>query len=329
LLLSVFLVFLRFGVGFGTVSAEEERLWNRVRSGQRALWETQASFGVSLSRADDGLETGFIGTEWSDLSTTLGEIGAKRTSCDPLWALRCLDWFDDLGIKRGERVAIYSSASFPGLLFSVLAAAEERELDILLVVSLGSSSWGANRVEFPWPMMYKTLADGGFIGTRPAFCTPGGAGERGDGIAPELMERLRVLSMENGVPFVVPRDLADAVRFKFDALLRFGPRLLINIGGSNANLGRIAADIPPGLLRPDDADKIPIGDGVIAKALHSGIPVLHLLNMRRLALENDIPWDTAAFSPARSKSGPLAALVGLTAFAAAMIFHKRWEWKSD
>ncbi|GHS98999.1 poly-gamma-glutamate system protein [Synergistales bacterium] len=330
-LLAAFLAALWFGGGFKALKREELRLWNLVRAGQNALWERQISVGVPLSAEDDRLKTGFIGLDWSPLTTTLGSLDAKRASCNPLWAVQCLRWFDDLGIKRGDRIAIYSSASFPGLLFSALAAAESRGLDVLLVVSLGSSTWGANRTEFPWPKMHRTLSGGGFVRTRPKFYTLGGGGERGGGIAPEAIDALSEMSRKDGVPLVVPRDIRDAVRIKSEALLEFAPKLMINIGGSSANLGNSesAADIPPGLLRPDRKDKISVGDGVIARALGSGIPVLHLLNMRRLSLENGIPYDASRFSPMAARTTPMTAIAALVAFAVVLFTHRRWEFSTQ
>ena len=330
-LLALFLAALWFGGGFVVPGRGEDRLWKRVRDGQGALWRVQLSAGVPLSKTEDRLETGFIGVEWSEITTTLGELEAKRTSCNPLWALQCLDWFDELGLEPGDRIAIYSSASFPGLLFSVLAAAENRELDILLAVSLGASTWGANRVEFPWPAMYGMLRDGGFLKTAPAFYTLGGGGERGGGMPPEATALLRDFAVKEGTPLVVPRDLRDAVRYKMDALREFKPKLLIGIGGSNANLGdsERAAEVPNGLLLPDKADADALGDGVIAEAVRADIPVLNLLGMRKLAHESGIPWDAGAFSKVRVKLHPLAALAGLIAFAGFLIFHRRWEWADD
>ncbi len=330
-LLSLFLLALWFGGGFVVPGRGEDRLWKRVRDGQGALWRAQTAAGVPLSKAEDRLETGFIGIEWSEITTTLGEPEAKRTSCNPLWALQCLDWFDELGLEAGDRIAIYSSASFPGLLFSVLAAAESRDLDILLAVSLGASTWGANLPEFPWPAMYETLRGGGFLKTAPAFYTLGGGGERGGGMSSEATALFRGFATRGGTPLVVPRDLRDAVRYKMAALRKFEPKLLVGIGGSNANLGdsELAAEIPNGLLLPGRADAGALGDGVIAEALRADIPVLNLLGMRKLAHESGIPWDAGAFSKVRVKLHPLTALAGLAAFAGVLILHRRWEWADD
>lgn len=329
-LLASFLFLLWFACGF-RIQPEESRLWNTVRNGQNALWDKQAQAGIALSDADDKLRTGLIGAEWSPLTTTLGSLEAKRTSCNPLWAAQFLDWFDKLGLKPGDRIVIYSSSSFPGLLFSAIAAAESRRLDILLAVSLGSSTWGANRPEFPWPRMSETLLAGGYIKTRAAFYTPGGAAESGRDLSPESMLMFREISDAEGIPLVIPGTIENAVSFKVQKMIEFEPKLFISIGGSHANLGDSAdaAEIPNGLLLPAGPVSFPTGDGVIAAALSSGIPTLNILNIKKLALESGIPWDPDAFIKMRYRLNPWFALPGLLVFAAVLATHKRWEWEEE
>ena len=330
LLLAVFMLLLWLACAL-SARPEEERLWNVVRSGQTALWEKQLEMGISLSEKDDKLKTGFIGVEWSSLTTTLGSAEAKRTSANPLWTARFLDWFDELGLKKGDKIAIFSSASFPAMLFSAIAAAEDRGLEILLSVSLGASTWGANREEFPWPLMEMTLSNGGFIKTRSAFYTPGGGAEIGGGYEPEVMRLLGRLSEEVKIPLIITRSLDEAIRYKSRRLAEFEPKLFVSIGGSNANLGASpdAAEIPNGLLLPHDVAFFSIGDGVIAEALRRGVPVLNILNIRKLALEAGIPWDTGLFIRIRHKLRPWAAFTGLTAFFAVLFTHKRWAWETE
>ena len=324
--LAAALAALWFACGFGFLSREEERAWETVRRGQGLLWNAQAALGIDLSSEEDRLRTGLIGEEWSPLTTTLGEIRAKRTSCHPLWAVQYLDWFEELGLVEGDPIVIYSSSSFPALLFSALVAAELRGLDIYLSVSLGSSMWGANRPEFPWPEMEKTLRNGGFIRTNPAFYTPGGGRENGSGLSAETMLLFRELADREGVPLYIAENLKEAVAYKTARLLEKKPKLLISIGGSNANMGdsEIAADIPPGLILPGKARGGTLGDGVIADALQAGIPVLHMLNVKQLAYECGIPWDPASFGKVRASGRVLPALLGLALFACAMIRHRRW-----
>jgi hypothetical protein len=79
---------------------------------------------------------------------------------------------------------------------------------------------------------------------------------------------------------------------------------------------------------PENTSEFHSGDGIVAVALRSGIPVLHMLNIRRLTFEAGIPWDPAAFTGTRSKISPFAAAAALGLFAAVLALHRRWEWET-
>lgn len=326
-LLALLLAGLWFGGEFRPLGRDEALAWTRVRAAQRMLWETQERLGAAQSRADDPLETGLIGVEWSDITTTLGDLRAKRTSTNPIWTSRMFEWFDRLGLRAGDRIVIYSSSSFPALLLAALVAAEARGLEILLAVSLGSSTWGANRAEFPWPAMHRALLESGFVRTRAAFCTPGGRGERGADMPPEALRDLERLARELGTPFVVPRDTEEAIRIKTEAMDDFSPKLLISIGGPAANLGPSESlhPFPSGLVLPG-AQRAEWGDGVARRALERGVPVLNLLNVRALAAEAGIPWDDTRFIKTRLRPSAAVAAAGLALFFIVMALHRRWEW---
>lgn len=330
LLLSLFMLAFWF-IGAVPTMQREVGLWRVVRDGQTALWRGQLSSGIALSQEADRLKTGFIGVEWSLLTTTLGSLEAKCTSANPLWASQFLDWFDQLGIKEGDRVVIYSSSSFPALLFSAIAAAESRNLEILLSVSLGSSTWGANREDFPWPRMSQLLLAGGHIKTRPAFYTLGGAGESGKDLSPEIRHMLAAIAEEEGTQLFIPATLEEAVGYKSRLLIDFAPKLFISIGGSNANLGDTAdaAEIPAGLLLPKEIGTYAVGGGVIAGALAADIPALNILNIKYLAAASGIPWDPGVFLKMRPKLTLWAALPALACFAAVLTTHRRWRWDDE
>lgn len=329
-LLALFMLVLWFVCGFWGTRHEDE-VWRTVRGGQSALWQEQMELGITLSRADDKLKTGFIGVEWSNLTTTLGSLEAKRTSADPLWAAQFLHWFEKQGLQAGDPVVIYSSSSFPAMLFSAVVAAESAGLRVLLAVSLGSSTWGANREDFPLPAMWKTLTEGGYVKTRPAFYTPGGAAEAGSNLEPEIMQMFSRISEEEGIPLIITRTLDEMVDYKVEKMIEFAPKLFISIGGSNANLGDSAeaAEIPNGLLQPNDNDSYPIGDGTISHALISGIPTLNILNIRQLAADSGIPWDPVIFVKRRRAPSPLMSLLALAVFLAVLCTHKRWAWEGE
>jgi poly-gamma-glutamate system protein len=177
-------------------------------------------------------------------------------------------------------------------------------------------------------MMARALREGGFVRTRAAFYTPGGEGDGGRDFSAGTMDLLKRLADEEDVPFVVPENLEDAVRFKTERLLGWNPKLFINAGGGQAGLGSSGTPIPNGLLLPGEVRSrgLPEEGGVIAEALKAGIPVLHMLEVRKLAEENGIPWDAGVFVKIKPGNRPLWAFAGLFLFFAVLYSYRRWLW---
>ena len=299
----------------------EEALMSRVRAAQQVLWQYREKMGRA-DPASDLNHTGLIGEEWSMLSTTLGSLPAKRTACDPRWAVVAGRWFDSLGLKRGDRVLILSSSSFPGMILNVLAAAEERDLKITFVLSLGSSTWGANVPGAMWPQYAAELRRAGLLRSLISACTPGGEDETGGGLSDEALAEMRRVCAKEGVPLIMPRSLGEAVNMKMAMIEKLKPKLVISIGGSEANMGDSEAilDLPPGLHR-ERTDRG--GDGVIGRALAMGVPVVHILNMKELAVKEGIPFDEMRQGGImRGGRGLLSSALSLVLFAALLIFFK-------
>ena len=309
------------------LTREEERLYHKLEAAQSFLWEELDRRGLERDEAADPYHSGFIGLEWSLTTTTLGSLEAKRCSTDPLWAVQMLRWFDKLGLKKGDRIAVLASSSFPGLVCSVLAAAEERGLDIALGISLGASTWGANRPELPWPSLAAILRRGGFLRTQPVLYTLGGNNENGGGLTEEARDLLTTAAVRDGLAPLQNKTLEEAI----DAKMRLvqNARLIISVGGSEANLGEDPGvlQLPPGLLMPRFGGRnlTSHGTGLIGLALERGYPVIHLLNLRSLADACGIAWDTRR--PGFSNRGPLAAALGLGLFILFMATHRRWSWE--
>ena len=307
----------------GESSVQERKLMSSVREAQNFLYDLRVSRGSEFEKADDPYRTGFIGLEWSPLSTTLGALEAKRTACDPRWSVVVRRWMESLDVQPGDCVAVYSSSSFPGMAFNVLKALESLGARPLLVVSLGSSTWGANDPRFPWPTLEKELRAAGFLRTQAYAYTPGGGRDVGGGLPPEALELLRAAAAENRVPLVVKDSLEEVIQWKVDLLARHHAKALVSIGGSESNLGpgNDILRLRPGLHRSGSA-----GSGVIGRALQAGYPVAHLLNVKGLAAATGVPFDAppgAIFHGARSLWASLACLA---AFVAVMAVYKRWSF---
>jgi len=304
---------------------EEQALWDKVRAAQLHLADWRERHGTGATRDDDPFGCGLIGQEWSLLTTTLGSLEAKRTACDPAWAVRLARWYREAGLQPGDTVAIYSSASFPALLLSSQAAAESLGLGTLIIVSLGASTWGANHPDAPWPVLAEALRRGGFLKEKADYYTLGGGSENGGGMASEALEILEQGARTAGVELLRSNGLQSMIDAKSRLLLSSGAKLLVSIGGSQANLGDDPAvlELEPGMLMPGvDAS---VGNGVIADALDAGLPVLHLLNIRELAALEGIVPGSAPGRVAPVAVNPWWSVLGLFLFFTVVLTHRRWR----
>ena len=325
LALAVAMAVLWFLASADAPSEEEQRLWDRVQASQEHMSAWRAASGTAPPEGIDRHGCGLIGIEWSGITTTLGSLEAKRTACNPAWAVRFSRWYADAGLAPGDSVAIYASGSFPGLLLNALAAAESMQLDPLLIVSLGASTWGANHPETPWPVLASRLRKGGYVSSRADFYTLGGEAETGGGLAPEGVSLLQASARSAGVEILEAGGLAEMVSLKTDLLKKHHARFLVSIGGSHANLGDDPGvlGLAPGLHHPGRSE--PAGNGVIGAALAGGIPVLHMLNLRDLSDREGIAFDSAPSRVVPAEIRPLWALLGLALFFGVLLTHRRWR----
>jgi poly-gamma-glutamate system protein len=307
------------------LNSREQALWDRVSAAQKHLLDWRTKQGAALNEAEDPWRCGLIGLEWSEISTTMGDVKSKRTACHPAWAIQFSRWFEEQGLAAGDPIAIYSSASFPGLLLSAIAAGEAMQLDILLVVSLGASSWGANDPATPWPLMAAELRRVGHIETTADFYTLGGGSELGNDMPPQGNEILYAAADATGVEFMTANDLAGMIQAKSEMLMRHRAKLLLSIGGSHANMGDDPGilKLSPGPVKASDGKSA--GNGVIARALGEGIPVIHMLNLRELSRQTGIPYDSRPRPMAPGSVSALWSAFGLGLFFLVIARHRRWR----
>jgi poly-gamma-glutamate system protein len=329
LLMATGLAGLWYLAGAAGLTPEEDRLWERVRAAQLHLSQWRHQNGTASTRDIDPWNCGLIGLEWSAITTTLGELASKRTACNPAWAVQFSRWFRDLDLKPGDHIVIYSSASFPGLLLNAIAAAEAMQLEPLVIVSLGASTWGANHPDIPWPIMATELRRNGFIRKPADFYTLGGGAELGHGLAPEGAALLLEAVNETGIEVLTALNLQEIILRKTELMERFEPRLFVNIGGSQANLGDDGEvlRLQPGLVR--NAEPGQGGNGIIGVAIGNRVPVIHMLNLKSVSAMVGIPYDGSPgkFAPSGSKLWWYS--FGLSLFFIILLTHRRWRLEPD
>jgi poly-gamma-glutamate system protein len=237
-----------------------------------------------------------IGNEYTPITTTLGDLPSKRTTTNPDFAAALVRLIASLDLPRGTPVMIVLSGSFVGANVATIAASEALGLRPVIVVSLSASMWGANDPSFNWLDVATALRERGIIRARTTVAVLGGEGAVGGGMEEASVALLRTSAAREGVPIVEARPLQaliEALLERVDTALG-GARAgaVINVGGALIGLGscRESYEFPPGLTH----NPIPCSagtPGLVMRLSERGIPSLHVLNMRRLALELGLPFD--------------------------------------
>jgi poly-gamma-glutamate system protein len=274
--------------------------------------------GLPIDHEVDPNETGLIGEEFTPLTTSLGDVEAKRTATNPAFAALLVKYFREAGLARGDVVAIGASGSFPAFLLATLCASRVLELDPIVIYSVGASMYGANLPGFTFVDMLAGLRAQGLLPYRLVAVSPGGYRDEGKGVlfdddGTALLDETR----RSGLPIIDAASLADSIRLRlrvYDLARGSRPiRCFVNIGGAAASFGNTPASLtlPNGLVRhvpevPPDPTR-----GLVFEFASRGVPVVHLLFVRGLARDNQLPYDPVPLPPvgeggvyARGPSGP-------------------------
>jgi len=254
--------------------------------------------GFKIKRSMDPLNSGFIGTEFSPITTTLGELKAKQTSTNPDFAALFFHWFHQLNIKRNGNVVIHVSGSFPSLTIAAIIASETYGLCPFIFSSGGASSFGANIPTLTYWDIEDILIKRGIIHHRTQYATPGGQNDNGSSFWEGGMKAIKKAALKNGLRLHIPKTLHAAIYNKLLLIKTYRPQLFINIGGNQAAMGNYpcSLQIPVGIIRqPLNCRKG--GSGLIYQINKLGIPVIHLLQIREIALANGLSLSPTSRQP--------------------------------
>ncbi len=267
----------------------------RVEQAYEVVSAHAQRLGVAVDRQADPNETGMIGVAFSELTTTAGHLPAKRTSTNPDFAAYLVHVLSQQASPGSGPVIIALSGSFPALGLAAIVACEELGLETVLLSSVGSSSFGANRPELTWLDMERTLADAELIDTRTHLASLGGAGDSG-GFAMEGGREAALAAIARaGVPALVEPSPQAQLHAKIELLQQLDPQLLVNIGGNEAHIGLDGYRLPAGLVVEPPAGATELG--LAGWCLERGIPVVHMLDIQNLALRHGIAIDPVPLPP--------------------------------
>ena len=100
----------------------------RMEVAMAAVREEKLNRGYKISPIDDPNQTGMIGEPYTEITTTLGNLEAKRSTANPNTAAMVVDMLTQCGAEKGDTVAVNLSSSFPCLNLAVLCALDAMEL---------------------------------------------------------------------------------------------------------------------------------------------------------------------------------------------------------
>jgi len=240
--------------------------------------------------------TGLIGFENSPITTTLGNLEAKRTTTNPNMGALIVHLLHEAGVKEGDAVAVGASGSFPALIVAVMSAAKAMSINPIIICSLGASQWGANKPDFHFLKMLDCLSSTGVFNFLPAAVSIGGERDVGEGMPIEGRELLIKDIEDSGIVFIREENLPANVRTKMQIFEEHaannGIKAFINIGGSWSNIGTSSEilNLKPGLVK---ITRIPPVEsrGLVYEMANRQIPVVHLLYIQGLIESYGLPWD--------------------------------------
>ncbi|MCJ7657071.1 MAG: poly-gamma-glutamate system protein, partial [Candidatus Atribacteria bacterium] len=85
--------------------AEQVLAAQLMKSSLEAIKEERLKRAIPLDVGLDPNQTGIIGEEYTELTTTLGNLEAKRTSSNPAFAALLVKYFKEANLKKGDAVA--------------------------------------------------------------------------------------------------------------------------------------------------------------------------------------------------------------------------------
>ena len=285
--------------------------------------------GIPLDEEIDRFSTGLLGTDFTAITTTLGNLEAKRTSCQPDMAALVYDLYVRAGVQAGDRVAVCGTGSFPALDLAAVCAAEALGAEPVMIVSVGASTYGANIPAFTAPEMLHHLYERGLLAAPPAGVTLGGDDDMGLNMGAvyfpeEAWELQAALDRMEGAGIAVTRIPDRQANLTWRESLYGDVSCFVSVGGHNMALG----DHGEGYGLGQGLIEKPVTDGesyLMGHYLALGVPCIGLLNVKQLCAEYGIPFDPAALEKVGEshiyyeKAYPKAPLLGALALTAVLL----------
>ena len=270
-----------------------------MKQAMNILKESRMEKSVFIDIENDPNETGLVGSPFSLITTDEGDLDAKLTTLDPNFSAAVVDLMYQIDLTAGDTVAVLMTGSMPGANMAVVTACEALGIHPVIITSIGASQWGANQVDFTWLDMESILYENDLITSRSIAASIGGRNDMGRLLSPAGRKLITENIAAHQLPLIRRDRLAENIQDRMELFKSVHPigqyNAVINVGGGVASLGTSfnLKLLPPGVVTRTDISNIgrPGGiEGVMAKFVKANVPALHILNIRPLIGQFNMPF---------------------------------------
>lgn len=277
----------------------QEKAYLQMQQCMNAVKQYKTALNIPIF-SYDVCQTGMLGEEFNEITTTIGSLEAKRTTADPNMAALVVRLLVDAGVKEGDVVCANFSGSFPSLNIAVIAACDAMDVHLAYITSVGSSTYGANNPQLTFPEIADRLYQDGLISSNSIMVTAGGDGDVGLGMNPEFLSQIKSRIIQLDLNWFEQSQYSDNIKVKKALFDRFKPDCFVSAGGNITSLGIGSGsdNHPQGVITPVvDMKIIDEKSGLIDRYLAEGIPVVNLLNIKKITTEYAMPFDPMVIEP--------------------------------
>jgi poly-gamma-glutamate system protein len=275
-----------------------------MAQGMEVIREQRVAIFGRIDQEHDPNSTGLIGSFLTPITSNTGNLLAKQIAANPNFGALLVSMYKKVGLKEGDVVAMAFSGSFPALNLAALVAAETIKLKPIVISSISSSNWGATDPELNWLDMERILFEKNIIQHRSVAVSMGGMDDRGVGLPQEGVHTLHeAIKRHNqlikqdksvAVELIDPPDLTSSFDLRMNIYKEQAGNqpiaCYVNIGGGTGSVGNKMTKkaFAPGVnFSIPHAGRLP--DSVLTRMSRKGIPIVHLIQIEKLAHDNGLP----------------------------------------
>lgn len=244
----------------------------------------------STEGSTDRLINTMLGEKDSPITTDEGSVDEKLTVLNPNFSAAVVDLFSQCKLETGDTIAVFVTGSLPGANIAVYSAIKAMDLNPIIITSVGSSWWGANRPDFTWLDMEKVLSDAGVFPYRSIAASIGGKDDNGGIRLSEVGINLISKAIDrNGAVFINEGSLTRNIQGRLKILKRVAPlesyKAAVNVGGGIATVGPPANArlIPQGFSRRLPNVMFPNPGSLIHYFNDENVPTINISDVTRIA----------------------------------------------